>query len=102
LTGYETIRLRDEEGSGELGNNEEDERELEALHDSLYRWKGGQARGIWVWEERRYGFEASFFVEGGVKKREKKNERFNPREASSSEIEKEVVSRQFDHGIERG
>jgi len=80
LTGCKTIRLRDEEGSGELGNNEEDEREFEALHDSLYRWKEGQVRGIWVWEERRYGFEASFFVEKGVKK--EKNERFNPREAS--------------------
>ena len=37
LASYETIRLRDEEGDGELGNDKENERELERLHDSLCR-----------------------------------------------------------------
>lgn len=34
LTGHEAARLRDEEGDGELGDNEENEGELEALHGS--------------------------------------------------------------------
>jgi len=34
LTGYKTTRLGDEKGDGELGNNEENERELKALHGS--------------------------------------------------------------------
>jgi len=46
LTGYKTIRLRDEEGSGELGNSEENERELKALHGSACGWKGKS--GIWI------------------------------------------------------
>ena len=35
LTGYNTIRPRDEEGNRELCNDEENERDLEALHGSI-------------------------------------------------------------------
>lgn len=35
LTGYEAIRLRDEEGDGKLSNSEKNKRELRALHDSV-------------------------------------------------------------------
>jgi len=38
LTGYNTIRLRDEEGNRELCDDEENERELETLHGSVYRY----------------------------------------------------------------
>jgi len=41
LTGYETVRLWDEESGGEVGSDKGNERELEALHDSLYRRKIG-------------------------------------------------------------
>lgn len=41
LTGYETIRLWNEEGNGELGNDKENERDLKALHGSCTDgWKG--------------------------------------------------------------
>ena len=51
LTGHKIIRLRDEEGNGELGDEEENKRDLEALHDSLHRRMGGKVRGIWVGEK---------------------------------------------------
>lgn len=54
LASYETIRLRDEEGDGELGNDKENERELERLHDSLCR-REGKSEGFWSGENDGVG-----------------------------------------------
>jgi len=47
LTGYKAIRLWDEEGDGELGNNEGNERELETLHRSRPDGSEGKLKRFW-------------------------------------------------------
>jgi len=48
LTGYKSIRPRDEQGNGELGHGKENEGELKALHVAYAFGTEGKDRGIEV------------------------------------------------------
>ena len=69
MTGYETTRLRDEEGDGELGNSEEHERELETLHGSCPDGSDGESERFWLGRNDGVGSKQASLSKRVAKKR---------------------------------
>jgi len=70
LTGYNTTRLRDEEGNGELGNSKENKRELEGLHGSCPDGSEGKLKRFW-WGEMTVRIRSKLLCRKGREKKRK-------------------------------